>query len=148
VFRLPPPIPGKPGGGYPQEWHSAQTTIKRNYVAHMERKRARAPVMQEVILCVWGGTSPAASSGGGTCVTSSLALSSRFDVSAQRGNARGHVVLGRRIGGHSSTSCSVPPSLRLSSPLALGCVLHVSVLRTAGPGCVSSRRSVAGGAQG
>ena len=48
VFRLPPPIPGKPGGGYPQEWHSAQTTIKRNYLAHMERKRARAPVMQEV----------------------------------------------------------------------------------------------------
>ena len=58
VFRLPPPIPGKPGGGYPQEWHSAQTTIKRNYVAHMERKRARAPVMQEVILCVRGGKPP------------------------------------------------------------------------------------------
>jgi hypothetical protein len=58
VFRLPPPIPGKPGGGYPQEWHSAQTTIKRNYVAHMERKRARAPVMQEVVLCVRGGKPP------------------------------------------------------------------------------------------
>ncbi len=58
MFRLPPPIPGKAGGGYPQEWHSAQTTIKRNYVAHMERKRARAPVMQEVILCVRGGKPP------------------------------------------------------------------------------------------
>jgi len=48
VFRLPPPIPGKPGGGYATEWHDAQTTIKRSYIAHRERKRARGPAMHEV----------------------------------------------------------------------------------------------------
>jgi len=56
VFRLPPPIPGKPGGGYPQEWHDAQTTIKRNYLSHVARKRARGETLQEVKLDAAGGS--------------------------------------------------------------------------------------------
>eukprot|EP00286_Rhodomonas_abbreviata_P027100 CAMPEP_0181303058 /NCGR_PEP_ID=MMETSP1101-20121128/8343_1 /TAXON_ID=46948 /ORGANISM="Rhodomonas abbreviata, Strain Caron Lab Isolate" /LENGTH=584 /DNA_ID=CAMNT_0023408581 /DNA_START=34 /DNA_END=1785 /DNA_ORIENTATION=+ len=47
TFRLPPPIPGKPGGGYPQEYHDAANLIKRNYKVFAERKKAQ---MQEVTL--------------------------------------------------------------------------------------------------
>ena len=58
VFRLPPPIPGKPGGGYPSEWHSATNTIRRNWLSHVARKRARGDTLQEVKLdaAVAGGT--------------------------------------------------------------------------------------------
>lgn len=40
VFRLPPPIPGLPGGGYPQEWTDAAMIIQRNYTVHLARKKA------------------------------------------------------------------------------------------------------------
>eukprot|EP00960_Hanusia_phi_P034139 750871-Hanusia_phi.AAC.1 len=41
VFRLPPPIPGKEGGGYPAEWHHAQIVIRRNYMMHKLRNAGK-----------------------------------------------------------------------------------------------------------
>ncbi|EKX44811.1 hypothetical protein GUITHDRAFT_163453 [Guillardia theta CCMP2712] len=41
VFRLPPPIPGKEGGGYPSEWHHAQIVIRRNYMIHKLRNAGK-----------------------------------------------------------------------------------------------------------
>jgi hypothetical protein len=48
MFRLPPPIPGKPGGGYPAEYHTAATTIQRNVKIFWTRKRLQG--MKEVQL--------------------------------------------------------------------------------------------------
>jgi hypothetical protein len=48
MFRLPPPIPGKPGGGYPAEYHTAATTIQRNVKIFWTRKQLRG--MKEVQL--------------------------------------------------------------------------------------------------
>ena len=48
MFRLPPPIPGKPGGGYPVEYHAAATTIQRNVQIFWKRKRQQG--MKEVAL--------------------------------------------------------------------------------------------------
>jgi hypothetical protein len=39
MFRLPPPIPGKPGGGYPPEYHTAATLIQRNVKISWKRRR-------------------------------------------------------------------------------------------------------------
>ncbi len=39
MFRMPPPIPGKPGGGYPVEYHTAATTIQRNVKIFWTRKQ-------------------------------------------------------------------------------------------------------------
>lgn len=48
MFRLPPPIPGKPGGGYPPEYHTAATTIQRNVKISWKRRRPQG--MKEVAL--------------------------------------------------------------------------------------------------
>jgi hypothetical protein len=50
MFRLPPPIPGKPGGGYPAEYHTAATTIQRNVKIFWVRKQKLRQVMKEVQL--------------------------------------------------------------------------------------------------
>jgi hypothetical protein len=39
MFRLPPPIPGLPGGGYPEEFQKAARVIQRNYAVHLARKK-------------------------------------------------------------------------------------------------------------
>jgi hypothetical protein len=46
MFRLPPPIPGKPGGGYPAEYHTAATTIQRNVKIFWVRKQLRQGTKQ------------------------------------------------------------------------------------------------------
>ena len=48
MFRLPPPIPGKPGGGYPPEYHTAATTIQRNVKISWKRRRPQG--MKEAAL--------------------------------------------------------------------------------------------------
>ena len=39
LFRLPPPIPGKPGGGYPEEYHKAATLVQRNVKVYLSRRQ-------------------------------------------------------------------------------------------------------------
>mmetsp|Transcript_31816 Transcript_31816/g.76981 ORF Transcript_31816/g.76981 Transcript_31816/m.76981 type:complete len:474 (+) Transcript_31816:96-1517(+) len=47
VFRLPPPIPGIIGGGYPSEWHDAATRIQTSFRGHSARRKMK---MEDVTL--------------------------------------------------------------------------------------------------
>jgi len=47
VFRLPPPIPGIIGGGYPSEWHDAATRIQTSFRGHNARRKIK---MEDVTL--------------------------------------------------------------------------------------------------
>eukprot|EP00284_Hemiselmis_tepida_P012579 CAMPEP_0174928062 /NCGR_PEP_ID=MMETSP1355-20121228/22714_1 /TAXON_ID=464990 /ORGANISM="Hemiselmis tepida, Strain CCMP443" /LENGTH=463 /DNA_ID=CAMNT_0016174203 /DNA_START=150 /DNA_END=1541 /DNA_ORIENTATION=+ len=47
MFRLPPPIPGIVGGGYPSEWHDAATRIQTSFRGHSARRKMK---MEDVTL--------------------------------------------------------------------------------------------------